>query len=223
MKRFSDRMKGRGREGFSLIEVNVAILVIAGGLLSLFTLFPAGLRLSSSAMSDTRQALFADDFFAYFDDGVRLIEDRDDWQNIETFWDAARDGLENGFGSDAQLDDTDWRADDAVRKRWSNGDEDLKNSDFTKGNPNQLGKQFFLRFRSGIIRKYFNEDTKSPLDAEFLVRIASDYAGTDSSGEATPADRLVWRVSLVVSDDGTGGYFYDNSVYHRDFRFAELP
>ncbi|MBR4617151.1 MAG: hypothetical protein IKO55_16205, partial [Kiritimatiellae bacterium] len=58
------------KAGFSLIEVNVAILVIAGGMLSLFTLFPAGLRLSTAAMSDTRQVLFADQFFAFFEDGL---------------------------------------------------------------------------------------------------------------------------------------------------------
>jgi hypothetical protein len=51
----------RRRTGFSLIEVNMAILVVAGGMLTLVTLFPAGLRMSTSAMADTRQALFASD------------------------------------------------------------------------------------------------------------------------------------------------------------------
>lgn len=197
--------------GFSLIEVNIAILVVAGGLLSLFSLFPAGLRMSTAAMSDTRQALFADDFFAYFDDGVRQIDNRDDWQNIESFWKAARAGLDDGF-SDATLNDQDWNGDAAVRKDW-----DVNASDMKKGNPNSGNRQnlFYLRFRNGTVKNYFSDN----LDAEFLVRIASDAPG--DSG--LPQDGLLWRVSLVVSDEGPNGWYYDNPVYHRDFRYAELP
>ena len=197
--------------GFSLIEVNIAILVVAGGLLSMFSLFPAGLRMSTAAMSDTRQALFADDFFAYFDDGVRQIDNRDDWQNIESFWKAARAGLDDGF-SDATLNDKDWNGDAAVRKDW-----DVNASDMKKGNPNSGNRQnlFYLRFRNGTVKNYFSDN----LDAEFLVRIASDAPG--DSG--LPQDGLLWRVSLVVSDEGPNGWYYDNPVYHRDFRYAELP
>lgn len=49
------------RLAFSLIEVNMAILVVAGGVLTLITLFPAGLRMSMSSIEDTRIALFAGD------------------------------------------------------------------------------------------------------------------------------------------------------------------
>ena len=200
--------------GFSLIEVNIAILVIAGGLLSLFTLFPAGLRMSTAAMNDTRQALFADDFFAYFDDGVRQIDNRDDWQNIERFWKAAREGLEDGFG--ATFNDQDWTGDDKVRKNW-----DVTASDMKKGNPNSGNRQnlFYLRFRNGKVPGYFTDNSKTDkLDAEFLVRIASDVVV-----EGFPQDGLIWRVSLIVSDEGEGGWYYDNPVYHCDFRYAELP
>ena len=51
--------KGTG-EGFSLVEVNVAILLVALGLLALFALFPAALREADRAVSDTHTALFAD-------------------------------------------------------------------------------------------------------------------------------------------------------------------
>ena len=200
---------GERRSAFSLIEVNVAILVIAGGMLSLFTLFPAGLRMSTSALSDTRQALFADDFFAYFEAGVLQIEDREDWLNIEKFWEYGRKGLEKGFST--TFDNKDWSGDAPIRNKW---DPDLEASDFKKGTPGR-GGTFFLRFRSGKISDYFSESsTTGSLDAEFVVRIASDYNSSDG---------LLWRVSLIVSDEGENGWFYDNSVYHRDFRYAELP
>lgn len=203
------------RFGFSLIEVNIAILVIAGGLLSLFSLFPAGLRMSSAALSDTRQALFADDFFSYFDDGVRQIADRNDWQNVEKFWKAAREGLEDGFNT--SFNDKDWNGNDEVQKDWG-----VEPDDFKKGSYNSDGSakssSLYLRFRNGVVPGYFVQNkskAQDKLDAEFVVRIASEY------GEGS--DGLIWRVSLIVSDDGTGGWFYNNPVYHKDFRYAELP
>ena len=206
---------GKAR-GFSLIEVNIAILVVAGGLLSLFAIFPAGLRMSTDALSDTRQALFADDFFAYFDDGVLSIENRDDWQDIEKFWTAARGGLKDGFGSKATIDNANspWHGDTEVCKDWAQDPKHpLGQADFSKGK--NAGSSLYLRFYHGKVEGYFTDNAKTDkLDAEFLVRIASDYNADDG---------LIWRVSVVVSDDGSGGWYYDNPVYHRDFRYAELP
>ena len=219
--RTPDSDEGECRSAFSLIEVNVAILVIAGGMLSLFTLFPAGLRMSTSALSDTRQALFADDFFAYFEAGVLQIPNRDSWQNIETFWKyGCEKGLEKGFKT--TFGNGNWSGDQPIRDKW---DSKLTANDFTMGSPDKKDK-FFLRFRSGKIEQYFSKGSNDAgnLDAEFVVRIASDTSLRDENGKTVkPADSLIWRVSLIVSDEGENGWFYDNPVYHRDFRYAELP
>jgi hypothetical protein len=45
------------------MEVNVALLVLAVGLIGLFSLFPVGLRQSDLATSDTAQAAFAETIF----------------------------------------------------------------------------------------------------------------------------------------------------------------
>lgn len=50
-----------GRAGFSLIEITFALMLIALGLLSIFHLFPTGLRASYDAVADTRVAQFADE------------------------------------------------------------------------------------------------------------------------------------------------------------------
>ena len=42
------------------MEVNIALLIMAVGLLGVFSLFPLGLRQSDAATSDTTQAAFAD-------------------------------------------------------------------------------------------------------------------------------------------------------------------
>ena len=47
------------RSGFTLVEVSLAILVVGLGLLTLFGLFPSGLRSGEEAGADTRAGLFA--------------------------------------------------------------------------------------------------------------------------------------------------------------------
>lgn len=48
------------KRGFSLIEVNMAIFVMAIGVLSLAALFPLGLRENMNAVSDMTESIFAD-------------------------------------------------------------------------------------------------------------------------------------------------------------------
>ncbi len=54
--------KCKTRFGFSLIEVNMAIFVLAGGALALMALFPMGLRFSKEARSEMRITAFAERF-----------------------------------------------------------------------------------------------------------------------------------------------------------------
>jgi len=48
------------RSGFSLIEVNMAVFVMAVGVLSMAILYPLGLRESMQSQSDIKQSMFAD-------------------------------------------------------------------------------------------------------------------------------------------------------------------
>ena len=72
--------------GFSLIEVNIAILIAAGGMLSLFALFPIGLRQSVMSEADLHQAAFASSFFEAISANVKVIDDVQRWNNITLFW-----------------------------------------------------------------------------------------------------------------------------------------
>lgn len=57
----SERMKThRLRNGFSLIEVNMAVFVMAVGVLSMAVLYPLGLRESTQGQADLKQSMFAD-------------------------------------------------------------------------------------------------------------------------------------------------------------------
>jgi hypothetical protein len=48
------------RSGFSLIEVNMAVFVLAVGILSMAVLYPLGLRESMQSQADIKQSMFAD-------------------------------------------------------------------------------------------------------------------------------------------------------------------
>ena len=50
----------RKRNGFSLIEINMAIFVMAAGVLAIAALYPLGLRESILSQSDFKQVMFAD-------------------------------------------------------------------------------------------------------------------------------------------------------------------
>lgn len=53
-------MPNSSRHGFSLIEVNLAVFVMAVGILALMGLFPTGLRESMQSRADLKQTMYAD-------------------------------------------------------------------------------------------------------------------------------------------------------------------
>ncbi len=66
--------------GFSLIEVNMAIFVLAGGALALMALFPMGLRFSKESKSEMHISAFAERFInaaqvAALEEDVRTVDD----------------------------------------------------------------------------------------------------------------------------------------------------
>jgi len=65
--------------GFSLVEVCLAILVVAIGLLAVFGLFPMGLRASEDASASTRTALFAQTIFNGIRANSTIITNFSDW------------------------------------------------------------------------------------------------------------------------------------------------
>lgn len=71
--------------GFSLIEVNLAVLLIAVGLLTLFALFPLGLRESEMAVDDTQEAMFADSVLSAMEGNAMAIKEFSQWENLGAF------------------------------------------------------------------------------------------------------------------------------------------
>ncbi len=73
------------KKSFSLIEVNLAILLIAVGLLSLFSLFPLGLKESERGLADTQEAMFADTVLSVLEGNSMNMTNWADWASLDKF------------------------------------------------------------------------------------------------------------------------------------------
>lgn len=73
----------REKSGFSLMEVNLAILLLALGLLAIFALFPAGLRESELGIADTQEAMFADTILSIMEGNAMTITNWTIWADMD--------------------------------------------------------------------------------------------------------------------------------------------
>ena len=67
-------LASRLRSGFTLMEVNIALMVVAVGLTSLLALFPVGLRESNTASADTVQSAVASYIFARLHENAAKLD-----------------------------------------------------------------------------------------------------------------------------------------------------
>ena len=75
----------RGREGFNLIEVCLAIVVVAFGIITLVGLFPGGLRTVETADKDTRVSFFGSGAMNGIIANANTITNWADWNSDATF------------------------------------------------------------------------------------------------------------------------------------------
>ncbi len=81
------------KSAFSLIEVNLAILLLAVGLFGLMSLFPLGLQESKQNVSDTYEAMFADHILNSFQGKASTVTNWSDWIDNSGFKDMLEDGI----------------------------------------------------------------------------------------------------------------------------------
>jgi len=72
------------RFGFSLVEVNLAVFVVASGLLVIFVLFPLGLKESEMSVEDTHEAMFAEYVLGTIEGNAMGITDPAVWKDMTT-------------------------------------------------------------------------------------------------------------------------------------------
>lgn len=72
-------------DGFSLMEVNIAVALVAVGLLAVFSLFPMGLRESNLSVADNHEAMFANHVLSCMESNAMQIKDWNRWSDPAMF------------------------------------------------------------------------------------------------------------------------------------------
>lgn len=190
-------------QGFSLVEANLAILVVAVGLLSLFSLFPAGLRQSDLSQADTRQALFAEYVLSRVIGNAAEIKDWNTWKDFAAFRAKAVDG---GLTMNA-----------VSKGPWSNGAQTDRMGNLEgyiwemAGAPQQPG--FPPRYRI-VLGECKNVN----------INAIADNPGLGNSTHAAiifpigPSRRFVW----VQSSDKASGLYETNPHYYSEMIYTGM-
>jgi prepilin-type N-terminal cleavage/methylation domain-containing protein len=84
--RKSGDMKRRNNEGFTLIEVALSIVVVAIGIMAVFSLIGSGLESSKKAISESQAAIFANDVFNSLRSTSQQTNNMVDMQTWTNFW-----------------------------------------------------------------------------------------------------------------------------------------
>ena len=195
-------MKRKKEFGFSLIEVNMAILIAAGGMLSLFALFPSGLRMSIGAKADIYQSTFAKSFFDAISANIKQIEDVTVWNDMDKFWKAAvagtgfsatlgKSGTLTGPAADLVV------ADNAnIRYVYREGDKGFTSS----------GSLSLL------------------LPPQYLIRVLKIQQAANQSPSGTQLYYPTrYAISLISSDQLAPALYHRNAVYQSEFYFNKRP
>ncbi len=90
----------RSRAGFTLVEINLVLLLFGVGITALLGLFPVGLRQGALAMSDTKQAVFAEMVLNSIQAEALKRHDYAAWQSEATFKAAMGQALIAGENQD---------------------------------------------------------------------------------------------------------------------------
>ena len=210
----------RRREGgFSLVEVALALMVAAGGMVAVFSLFPVSLRQSVSSRVDMKGALFASTVLETIAGNVRQIDDIAVWNDPQKWWEIARNDLDVPAWS-AGKTAKDFR-DAATSSNTGLGDFSAATTDvairYKEPNDN---------FYKGTIRYFGREettvDTSDPTPPQYLIRL--EVVKRNAYGVGGTA-RLPNRylVSLVSSPDASPQIFVHEQVYAQEYFFVHRP
>lgn len=195
------------RTGFSLVEVNMAILIAAGGLLSLFSLFPGGLRQSVMSQEDLYQVTFASSVLDAISANVKQIEDVKQWNDPAVFWryavgDLGEQGVRIGLP--------------ATCKSASGAKNDNSISEATRSlvQDDQGGVWFAYREEDEV-----DDDPPSAtvlLPPQYWIRMMK----VGGSAGSLPAR---YTVSAVSTHLPAPANYHRNAVYSMDFYFRGRP
>ncbi|MBQ3811358.1 MAG: hypothetical protein II839_11120 [Kiritimatiellae bacterium] len=210
----------RRREGgFSLVEVALALMVAAGGMVAVFQLFPASMRQGVSSRTDMKGALFASTVLETIAGNVRQIDDIQVWNDPQKWWEIARTGLDvpswNERYTAAQFRDA------------------AKNSDTGLGEFSAATTDVAIRYPASVDAFYKDAvlyfgreepevDTSDPIPPQYLIRLETIRRNAYGvGGSARMPNRYL--VTLVSSPKAQPQIFVHEQVYSQEYYFVHRP
>ena len=216
----------RREGGFSLVEVALALMVAAGGMVAVFALFPASMRQTVSARVDMKGALFASTVLETIAGNVRQIDDVAVWNNPQKWWEVAANGLDIDLPSwSASKTAAEFRS--AARDSDSGGSTGFSPAtvDVAINYPASVDS-----FYKDTIRYFGREEGEvtpgSPIPPQYLIRFetikrkALNKNGQEINNTSIPNRYLV---SVVSSPNASPQIFVHEQIYAQEYYFVHRP
>ena len=216
-------MRTKQNGGFSLIEVNLAILIAALGLLMLFQLFPIGLRQSVQSESDLKQTAFANALFEEINANIRgnivdrmntqIFDDVKIWNNPNLFWKHAVEGM--GLPAELQSLQTFGQIEGSAKVKSDNLKRDLNQRGIGAApNPN-----LFFAVREDAV-PHDGARIHVPPQAVIRLRVVQNNAPAYGQPGRGPNSYLV---SVASTDAPYPAFVHNRQVYSREFYYQRRP
>lgn len=213
------------RGGFSLVEVALALVIAAGGLLAIFGVFPVALRQSAMSTADTVEAAFGTSALESLAGNIARIDDIAVWNDPTEFWKKAVEetGLETTLHPASELN----------RSYKSSHREQEGQSGTTSGSfspatvevAKSSSDNVWYAGREEVATKARNEargreKSKLILPPQYLIRLKRFQPKEPAEGLSRPN---VYRISIVSSNLGKPQIYIREPLYSRDFYFMPRP
>lgn len=226
------RPAARRQGGFSLIEVNMALLVAAGGMLSIFGVFPGALRQSMNAQADTVQVTFASSLLETISANVRAIDDIAIWNDPGSWWRVAV----NETGIDTSLMEiSSFRNSGRFSEMTRTIVEDYTSADFGNDKPCQV---WYVGEEEEEAPSIPNSN-RLITPAQYLIRVvrilrplrevtsnsanADDPANLNTSEDDTTILPHRYVVTVVSTDQAFPATYIREQVFSQEFSFLHRP
>lgn len=218
--------RARREGGFSLVEVALALMVAAGGMVAVFALFPASMRQTVAARVDMKGALFASTVLETIAGNVRQIDDVAVWNDPRKWWEIAANGLDIDLPSWSQSKTAaEFRS---AAQSDSGGDSGFSPAtvDVAINYPASVDNYY-----KDTIRYFGREedavDTRNPqIPPQYLIRFetikrrAIGRNGQALAGSSVPNRYLV---SVVSSPNASPQIFVHEQIYAQEYYFVHRP
>ena len=217
---------GGARGGFSLIEVALALMIAASGLIAAFGLFPASLRQSVDAHAYMVESTFASSALETIAANVRQIDDIAVWNDPAQWFEKA---VSTGFGTGLKLYGASELHDGFEAARQKVGPFHLPTLAVAEGYKEKANDALREVWYFGREEERLDTDVPSGSElvepAQWIARIHVLKRPARSGGVVQDGSRIANRylVTIVSTPDVSPARYIENASYSQEYAFVRRP